>query len=50
MRTVVEMPTFQKQAAKLWSEDDRLEFIAWIAVNLQAGDVIPGAEGARTVR
>lgn len=27
-----------------------MEFIAWIAANLQAGDVIPGAEGARKVR
>ena len=50
MRTVVETPTFQKQADKLWSEDERLEFIAWVAANPQAGDVIPGAEGARKVR
>jgi hypothetical protein len=50
MRTVIETPTFQKQADKLWSEDERLEFIAWIAANSLAGDVIPGAEGARKVR
>ena len=50
MRTIIETPTFQKQADKLWSEDERLEFIAWIAANPQAGDVIPGAEGARKVR
>jgi hypothetical protein len=50
MRTVVETPTFQKQADKLWSEDERLAFIAWLAVNPQAGDVIPGADGARKVR
>lgn len=50
MRTVIETPTFQKQAAKLWAEDERLEFIAWIAANPQAGDVIPGADGARKVR
>ena len=50
MRTIVETPTFQKQADKLWSEGERLEFIAWIAANPQAGDVIPGAEGARKVR
>ena len=50
MRTVMETPTFQKQSEKLWSEDERLEFIAWIAANAQAGDVIPGAEGARKVR
>ena len=50
MRTVIETPTFQNQADKLWSEDERFDFIAWIAVNSQAGDVIPGAEGARKVR
>ncbi|MFZ5485725.1 MAG: DNA-binding protein [Pseudomonadota bacterium] len=50
MRTVIETPTFQKQAAKLWTEGERLEFIDWIAANPLAGDVIPGAEGARKVR
>ena len=50
MRSVVETPTFQKQAAKLWTDDERLAFIDWIAANPQAGDVIPGAEGARKVR
>jgi mRNA-degrading endonuclease RelE of RelBE toxin-antitoxin system len=50
MRTVVETPTFQRQASKLWSEEERLEFIAWIASNPLAGDVIPGADGARKVR
>lgn len=50
MRTVIETPTFQKQADKLWSEAERLAFIDWIAVNPLAGDVIPGADGARKVR
>ncbi len=50
MHTVIETPTFQKQADKLWSEDERLDFVAWIADNSQAGEVIPGAEGARKVR
>jgi len=50
MRTVIETPTFQKQAEKIWSEDERLAFIDWIASNPLAGDVIPGAEGARKVR
>ena len=44
MFTVIETPTFQKQVAK------RLEFIAWIAAHPTAGDVIPGADGARKVR
>lgn len=50
MRTVIETLTFQKQAEKLWSEDERLAFIEWIAANPLTGDVIPGADGARKVR
>lgn len=50
MKTVIETPTFQKQAETIWSEDERLSFISWISVNPLAGDVIPGAEGARKVR
>lgn len=50
VRTVIETPTFQKQAEKIWSESERLAFIDWIAVNPLAGDVIPGADGARKVR
>jgi hypothetical protein len=50
MRTVIETPTFEKLADKIWTEDDRLDFIAWIAQYPLAGDVIPGADGARKVR
>jgi hypothetical protein len=50
MRTVIETPTFQRQADRIWSEDERLEFIAWIAEHADAGDVIPEADGARKVR
>lgn len=50
MLTVIETPTFQKQAEKWWSEEERLSFIDWIAANPLAGDVIPGAEGERKVR
>lgn len=50
MLTVVETPTFQKQAALIWRESERIAFIDWIAENALAGDVIPGTEGARKVR
>lgn len=50
MQTVVEHPTFTKQAARIWSESELHAFIDWIAVNALAGDVIPGGEGARKVR
>jgi hypothetical protein len=33
MHTVIETPTFQKQAEKSWSEPERIEFINWISEN-----------------
>lgn len=50
MYTVVETLDFQKQAAKLWLDEERTAFVVWIATNALAGDVIPGADGARKVR
>jgi hypothetical protein len=50
MQTVIEYPTFQRQAASIWSEAELHAFIDWIAANPLAGDVIPGAGGARKVR
>ena len=50
MRTVIETPTFRKQADAVWREDERHAFIDWIAANPDAGGVIPGADGARKVR
>lgn len=50
MRTVIETPTFQRQAAALWTAAERDAFIDYIAENPDAGDVIPGADGARKVR
>lgn len=50
MYTVIETPTFQKQSDTLWTEEERLAFIDWIAANPTIGDVIPAAGGARKVR
>lgn len=50
MRTVIETPTFQKQADAIWSTQEREAFIDFIAENPDAGDVISGADGARKVR
>ena len=50
MKTVIETPTFTKQAARIWSDEERMDFIDFIASNPTAGDVIPGAEGARKIR
>lgn len=50
MYTVAETPIFTADAASVWAEDERLEFIHWIAANPLAGDVIPGSGGCRKVR
>jgi len=50
MLTVVETAMFQRYAASVWSDDERHEFIGWIAEHPEAGDVIPGATPLRKVR
>ena len=45
VRTVIETPTFQKQADAIWTTLEREAFIDFIAENPEAGDVIPGADG-----
>lgn len=50
MRTVVETPTFSRQADKLFSEDDKHELIDFLAANPLAGDEIPGTGGVRKLR
>jgi hypothetical protein len=50
MKTVVETPTFKKQVDKIWSEEERLNFVSYISAHPAAGDVIPNAEGARKIR
>ena len=50
MLTIVETPTFKRDAEKLWSEEERGEFCASLAANPEAGSVIPGSAGCRKVR
>jgi mRNA-degrading endonuclease RelE of RelBE toxin-antitoxin system len=50
VRTVAETPVFMKYAAEVWSDAEREAFIAWIAANPEAGDLIPGSGGCRKVR
>ncbi len=50
MRTVAETPIFVKYANDIWSAEERIEFINWIAANPEAGDLIPGSGGCRKVR
>ncbi len=48
--TVAETPLFLRQAAEVWSEDEHVEFVDFIAANPDAGDVIPETGGVRKVR
>jgi hypothetical protein len=50
MYTIVETPTFQEDARKIWSEQERGAFCAWLAANPETGTVIPGSGGCRKVR
>jgi len=50
MLTIIETPTFVAEAARIWTDDERLEFFAWIADDPEAGAVIPGSGGCRKVR
>ncbi|HEX4974979.1 MAG TPA: transcriptional regulator [Pseudomonadales bacterium] len=50
MYTIVETPTFVVDAKKLWTEEERGAFCAWLAANPEAGDVIAGSGGCRKVR
>ena len=47
---VVEVEPFPSRADLVWSEEERLEFISFIAHNPEAGDVIVGSGGIRKVR
>ena len=50
MYTLVESDKFKKAVADIWTEEERLEFFSFIAVNPLAGDVIPGLGGLRKIR
>jgi len=50
VRTVAETPVFQRYAEDVWSEEEREEFINWIAANPEAGAVIRQSGGCRKVR
>ena len=50
MKTVSETKTFARKAANIWSEEERLDFIAYISSNFNRGDVISGANGYRKIR
>ena len=50
MRTVAETEIFKRYAAEVWSDEERTEFINWIAANPEAGALIASSGGCRKVR
>ncbi|HEX3484757.1 MAG TPA: type II toxin-antitoxin system RelE/ParE family toxin [Micropepsaceae bacterium] len=48
--TIAETPFFIRQAREVWTEEEREEFVIFIAGNPEAGDVIPDTGGVRKVR
>ena len=48
--TVAETPVFVRQAASVWDDDERSEFIDFIARNPEIGDLIPQSGGVRKIR
>ena len=48
--TVAETAVFMRQASAIWSDDERFEFVDFIARNPEAGDLIPASGGIRKVR
>lgn len=50
MFTVIETAIFQRYADGVWDDDERSEFVDFIAANPEAGNVIPGATPLCKVR
>lgn len=48
--TVVEVDPFPAKAAQVWNDDERFEFIGFIAANPEVGDIMAGGAGVRKVR
>jgi hypothetical protein len=48
--TVAQTELFLRQATRIWSPEEHEAFIDFIALNPEAGDVVPGLGGIRKVR
>ncbi len=48
--TVAETAVFMRQAADVWTDEERSAFVDFIARNPEAGDLIPESGGVRKVR
>ncbi len=43
MLTIIETPLFSKLWSDYWTEDERGEFVTWLATQPEAGNVIPNS-------
>ena len=48
--TIIETPVFSRLWPDYWTEDERGEFVAWLAAHPDVGDVVKGSGGCRKVR
>lgn len=50
MLTIIETPLFNKLWTDYWTEEELGEFVAWLALHPESGDVIRKSGGVRKVR
>lgn len=50
MYTIIKTPAFESDAQKIWAEEERGAFCAWLTSPPEAGEVVPGSGGYRKVR
>jgi len=50
MLTIIETLTFTRLWPYYWTEEERGDFVAWLAQHPTAGDVVKGSGGVRKVR
>ena len=50
MLTLIETPLFTSLWPDYWTEEERGQFCSWLALQPDAGDVIPRSGGCRKVR
>ncbi|MDP9529241.1 transcriptional regulator [Pseudomonas protegens] len=50
MLTIIESPLFSKLWPDYWSEEERGEFMTFLANDPESGVVIPGSGGCRKIR
>lgn len=50
MYTIIEQPTFKKKIDKIFTTEERLEFMTFLSKNPLKGEVIQGSKGLRKIR